>query len=548
MNRRALTAAVAAAALVVLAGCSSPGMRRIEQNVAAGHDDASARVAEARTQEREPYFEIVDELWIGTRSVADVRGPDLPAAFGEHAVFSRTYPVTLNIVAEHISTNHGIPVAVMPDALVAAQETSYDAVREMQNRSAMLGSNATGAATVAQGGNGAAGTFLVQYRGTLKGLLDQVTARTGTAWRYGPAGVQVFALDTRVFKIHALPIATTMSATVGNQATGGSSSGGGGGGGGGQSDGGSTNTLTSGNTTSLTAELDMFAGVSESVQKMLTSKGSMVATRGQNTITVTDTPASLDRVAALIEQLNFESGRQVALDVRVYAVERSAGEDYGIDWNMIYDTLNGRYNITALGTSEADIDASGMQVTVLDPTSRIADSSVLLRALSTQGDLSTVTTASLITLSGQSVPVQVGEETGYVQSSEQTVVPNVGVTTSRTVGVKPTGFSMQVMPILTTGDELLLQLHLNLSQLRALQTFGQDAGAVQVPIVDSRHTLQSVKLRTGQTLILSGFEQTASRADYRGIGSAKFAVAGGGRKGNERKTVLVITVTPRVMG
>lgn len=547
MNRRALTAAVAAAALVALAGCSSPGMRRIEQNVAAGHDDASARVAEARTQEREPYFEIVDELWIGTRSVADVRGPDLPATFGEHAVFSRTYPVTLNIVAEHISTNHGIPVSVMPDALVAAQETSYDAVREMQNRSATLGSNAAGAATGAQGGNGAAGTFLVQYRGTLKGLLDQVTARTGTAWRYGPTGVQVFALDTRVFKIHALPVATTMSATVGNQATGGSSSGSGGGGGG-ETDGGSTNVLTSGNTTSLNAELDLFAGVAESVQKMLTPKGSMVATRGQNTLTVTDTPASLDRVAALIEQLNYESGRQVALDVRVYAVERRAGEDYGIDWNMIYNTLNGRYNISALGSSDADIDSSGMQVTVIDPTSRIADSSVLLRALSTQGELSTVTTASLISLSGQSIPVQVGEETGYVQSSEQTVTPNVGVTTTRTVGVKPTGFSMQVMPILTTGDELLLQLHLNLSQLRALQTFGQDAGAVQVPIVDSRHMLQSVRLKTGQTLILSGFEQTTSRADYRGIGSAKFSAAGGGRKGDERRTVLVITVTPRVMG
>jgi type IVB pilus formation R64 PilN family outer membrane protein len=535
---------LAAALLTLTAACATPGMQRIETGIGDASSTASSSLTIARAQERLPYYEEVDEFWLGADSIEAVRGPALPEAFGEYLVFRRSYPVSLNVVAEHISTQYGLPVAVMPDAIQAAAETSYDPVRELQNRQQILAAGSSGAgAPGASGLEDSRGLFLVQYEGTLRGLLDNVTARTGTSWRYEDGRVRIFALETRVFRVQVIPGSTSLSATVSNQATGGSSSGGGGGEGGG-----SQNVLNSGNTTDMEATINRFQGVAESIQGMLTAKGRMVAAAGMNTVTVTDTPPALDRIAALVDELNADARRQVLLDVRVYAIEQSSGEDYGIDWSMVYRSLDGRYRIDALGRSDADIDNSGMLVTLMDPTSRIAGSQALVRALSTQGRLSNVTSAAVVTLSGTPVPVQVGEETGYVESSEQTVVPNVGVTTTRTVATVSTGFSMQLLPVLISSEELLLQLQLNLSQLRDLQQFGTDANAVQRPLKDSRQTMQSVRLKTGQTLVLSGFEQDSLRSDHRGIGSPGFQAAGGGRKGTERRTILVITVTPRVLG
>lgn len=534
--------ALLSALITLTAACATPGMQRIDTGIGEQHEQAREGLRAAAAQDRLPYYEELDEFWIGADSVDAVRGPSLPEQFGEYVVFRRAYPVSLNVIAEHVSTQYAVPVVVMPDAIEAAREASYDPVRELQTRQTQLASGTTGAAPVAAGGEDNRGLFLVGYEGPLKGLLDLVAARTGTSWRYEDGRVRIFALETRVFRIQVIPGSTTLTATVSNQATGGESQSGG------DQGSGSKSVLSSGNSTDMESTIDRFTGVAESITGMLTSKGKMVAAPGMNTVTVTDTPAALDRIGALVDALNADARRQVLLDVRVYAVEQQSGEDYGIDWEMVYRSLDGRYRIDALGLSDADIDSSGMAVTVIDPDSRISGSSALVRALSTQGRLSNVTSASVVTLSGTPVPVQVGEETGYVQSSEQSVVPNVGITTTRTVATIPTGFSMQLLPVLIDSEELLLQLQLNLSQLRALQQFGTDANAVQTPLVDSRQTLQSVRLRTGQTLILSGFEQENLRSDHQGIGSPKFQLAGGGRKGNERRTILVITVTPRVLG
>jgi hypothetical protein len=58
--------------------------------------------------------------------------------------------------------------------------------------------------------------------------------------------------------------------------------------------------------------------------------------------------------------------------------------------------------------------------------------------------------------------------------------------------------------------------------------------------------LQRVRVRSGDTLVLTGFEQSVNRSKDQGIGSSKNVLAGQ-QFANGKRVSIVIVVTPYVM-
>src|SRR5574340_1381199 len=52
------------------------------------------------------------------------------------------------------------------------------------------------------------------YKGTVRGLLDAVTARLGLSWRMKDGAAQIHYLDTRTFRYHAIPGSSSMDTSV----------------------------------------------------------------------------------------------------------------------------------------------------------------------------------------------------------------------------------------------------------------------------------------------------------------------------------------------
>jgi type IVB pilus formation R64 PilN family outer membrane protein len=478
---------------------------------------------------------------VGGDSIATGRDAALPKQFEQLVIFRRQWLVTLNDVAEFITSSYGLPVTVTQDAIESAEDVSYDAVDVMRRREQQL--QAGGAAQQQQEQeDGPKGPFQLQYEGNLRGFLDKAAARTGNYWRFENGRVVIFNRETRVFALDIQPGSASVSANVSSQAQNGEASGGGEEGGSGAS-----TQVTSGNSTQIEMEIDIFKTASESVAAMLGPKGKLVAAPSLGQLTVTDTPAVLDQVGSYIEQINAIATRQVVLDVRVYAVDTNRSDAMGIKWDLVWSSING--SASAVNGGNAIADASSLGLTVVNPSSPFNGSQLIFDALARQGNISTLTTARLATLSGNAVPVQVGEETGYLASSATTLVPNVGAQTTITPGTVNTGFSLVLVPTIVRGGEVLLQMQLNLSTLREIRKIGGANGdtAVEVPLVGSRQVLQRVKLRSGQTLVLSGFEQERLSADARGLGSPNFALLGGGKSADKGRSTLVVLVTPRVV-
>jgi type IVB pilus formation R64 PilN family outer membrane protein len=552
MRRSGILAA--ACGLTVLAGCATPGQRDIESRVGG----AEQRIDDVRTAHEtisEPYFEISNEIYIGGAGFTRRDPTTLDARLDEHVNFNRIYPVTLNGLAEFITTEYGVPVRITADAAEAAAQAVYDpgtAFLAAEEAAAQQGgsggiaypSNPSGATNIA--------AFVIQYEGALRGFLDLIAVRTGNGWRQDAGTITLFHRDTRTWAIHALPGASTINATISNQSAGGGAgsggggSGGGGGGGSGGS-GGAQSTLQGGNTTTTDAEINVFSAAADAIEQMLGPKGLIAKSAALGTVTVTDEAAVLDRVEAYVAQVNERVTRQVRMKVEVLSIELNTGESYGIDWNLVWESLSGRYAAVGNIAATALEGSNTVELSIVDPTDNYAGTSALVNALSRQGRVSIETSQVINTLSGQPAPVQVGAETSYLARRSIIALNDQQAQVSTELGTVSDGASITALPLVIGNNDILLQLQLNLNQLRDLRVVGSQNERLEAPQIDTRQTLQRVKIPSGGTMILSGFEQDRVRYDQRGIGTPKFQAAGGGSTGERRRTVLVVVVTANVV-
>lgn len=526
MNKGAITALVAM--MTMLAGCMAPLERKVETTMIVAEDEARTH-AEAQRSISESYLRDVPRIWVGGEPTPVRSVRTLPSVFSEAVTLKRDVPVTLQMVAELVSTHFDVPTRVTPDAVEAANTNAVDPLSESLGRGS------------------ANGAFLLQYQGSLKGVLDLATARTGTAWRYADGVVTIFHHDTRVFFVDAVPVTSTVDSNITNESEQGDQSGGGGGGGGGgtQVSGGAK--VASGQSASISGEFQAIESVAETIKGMLTKGGTMAVSKAANSITVTDTPVVLDRVGSVVETINQRLTRQVVLDVRVYQVELTTGENYGIDWDVIYQSLNGRYGITTHSVSEAVQGAQSLNLSIIDPTHKWNGTQLLVNALATQGNVAARTSAGLVTLSGHPVPVQVADQNYYVNSAGAVAVSNVGVQSTISLGSTTTGTTMQILPVILENNEVLLQVAVNLSSLRGMRTVESNGALAEAPNISSQQFMQAVKLQSGSTLVMSGFEQSSDSIKRRGMGAPRFWLAGGGANTEHGRRVLVITLTPKVI-
>jgi type IVB pilus formation R64 PilN family outer membrane protein len=502
-------------------------------------------------------------IWLG-KDVVKLGQPALPKIFYESAVFDETV-ASLAELAERIGVRTGLPVKVTPDALEVAETMRGGAAgpagagagaplpAHLPSRSAVPPppGGAGDARAVAGGRFARSADVRIYYaNGNLRGLLDTAAARFGVSWKYADGTIRFFHTESRTFQINTLPGDSTFNASVTSGAT--SNPGGGGGGGAGGATGtggggGATNGVTANNTqnTAVASKLSVYGSIESVIKAMLSSYGKVVISPATGSITVVDTPDTLDRVAAYIDNENKTLERQVVINVTVLSVSLNDSEDYGINWNLVYSTLRQKYGLTS--AVPVGLDATLFSAGIVGD-SRFAGSTAIIDALSKQGKVRRQTTASVITLNNQVVPLQVAKQTSYLQSSQTTVVPQVGTTTTLMPGTVTSGFNMSILPHVLANGTVLLQFSTDISALNAIREVQSGASKIETPEIDTRNFLQRVAMKSNETLIISGFEQTDDNLDRQGVGSARNVALGGGVKAASAKESIVILITPTTVG
>lgn len=460
---------------------------------------------------------------------------------------NRPGSITLAEVSAFISKRCRLPVVVTPDAQAMLAPTGGGKTEQLSGPVpapdpngmvplAALGGSPARAAPAVTGGTSLRGVF---WQGELGGLLDNVTTRLGLSWRYEQGRIAIFYLDTRTFPVMFMDSkasfgSKTVSGTTSSMGATGDSSGGG---------------LSGDSNTSQATEMEikssLYEDVTNTIKSMLTpGTGRMNLSAG--VLTVTDTPRVLEQIGRYLDDRNKELNRQVVLNVQVYSVEKRTQDQYGIDWNAVFNSGSVGLSLTNAFTG-ASSDALNGGISILD--GKGAGTKAFIKALSEQANVSVMTEASSMTTNLSAVPIQVALQQDYASNVTTENTANVGSSSSITKSTITTGFNTTVLPFLMPqSPKMQLQFAINMSDDPTMRTFTSDNTSVELMKTRLKTFTQRVIMQSGQTLVLSGYQSLNNTANRQGVGSFRFFGLGGGANGENNKTMLVILITPVILG
>lgn len=413
------------------------------------------------------------------------------------------------------------------------------------------GGNGGGAATdplailnaVAYRPGGIAGqdiVFSVDYTGTVKGALDLLAFKSNLFWKWENGEIVFFRKETKTFTIDALPGTNEFTAKVSSNRNTEESSDSGGGGVSNESE----------HKTSLEYKpKSLYAEVANEIGAIKSSDGVFAISEQTGTLTVTDTPKAIEKIEKYINGLNGIVNKQIAIRTEVYEVTSNDSDNYAMDMSLLYsgsktwgvDLINNGISETAAG--------SNLGMTLLKPNSKFAGSKAILNALSETGTVSLSTSNSVYTVNGQPVPVQVADEVHYLKKVSKT--ESSGQDSEPSFELEPgmviSGFSMSILPRITSTGDIMMQFAVDISKLNGIDEITVGDQMIQLPNRSTKNFVQRVNIRSGETLMLAGFERTENETSGQGPGSSMLWPVGGKIMGKQRKIQTVIVMTPYIM-
>ncbi|MDU9404904.1 PilN family type IVB pilus formation outer membrane protein [Pseudomonas sp. zfem004] len=504
--------------------------------------------------------------WVSTEPLVTRRG--LPFSLDRDIAYRPAGAVSISDVAQLITKETGLQVIVAPDALNpgilsskpsggsgSAARGPAPALPDPDSLAGLLPNGIAGAmpgnASSFDLGLSSGGLISgLNYTGKTSGLLNQVTSRLGLSWHYDRdlQGVRITYFDTRTFDVWTFGdeleiesiVKSGLLTSTGSGDSGSSSS-----------SGGASGESGSNQSTKSTYKTSLMSDIESNVKAMLSVQplGRLYLSRSTGTLTVSDRPEVLNRISAYLKDTNRSITRQVLFNVKVYEVNFTDSDQTAVNWSAVYKSISGKWGFgltnTVAGISTEAISASG---SILDTSSSPwAGSKAVVQALSEQGRVSEVRSPSVTTLNLQPAPIQIGNVQSYVASSSTTTTASVGSSTSLTPATITSGFNMMLLPKLLDKENMLLMITLSISSKPIFKDFESNDSKVQTTDYDTKNVAPKVRLRSGETLILTGFDENGDDARKSGVGSASFFGLGGGRTRSTTHSALVVLVTPIVL-
>ena len=537
-----LLSIVALAALTIgLAACDNH-VKEVEDNVQTVLDEAEVYVEQAKIPYKPEPIDTVtmkEDIWLGQDSFKIAGGESFPLALEapDALTVSFSEPIKLVDLVADLREMTGLKFSL--DELRANNELPDEA-------------------------------FQLNYTGSLSGLLDYISHKYSIWWKNRKGQVSFYKMETRVFSIYALPVDSTMSASLSGTPT--------------SSDSSSSQTTLS---MSTNVALDFWNKVEEGITQVKGDQGVMSVDRTSGSITVTAPPFVMQKIARYVQTLNEKMSRQVAISVKVLQVALENQDQYGLNLQAIFQ--NKTLSVATAPVFTPTEAVGTLTMTLIDATSKWNNSESIIQAISTQGKTSLVTSTSVTTLNNKVAPVQVTTQENYV---EKTTIQkdnydsgNGSTSVEMDTSTLNYGFTMEILPRILDNGRLIMLFSMTLTDLISLTTFSSagtdpttqntcttdsdcasgtcnttthtcsststsgdtETTVVQLPKMQTRGFVQEIAMRSGSTLVLTGFETVQNKTDTSGVGKPRISILGGKAYSTQVRNVLVILLTPEIL-
>lgn len=524
------------AKLFLLHGLGLASGCAIDERVAANRDatkstarelqQISDRFQQITKQQRTPSSEHrINKPWVSGQAIALAPEVNLPKALRADVktlLIFRKKSASLPEIGQRIALATGIPVRVLPEALLAA----HFFMPRLQN--------------VSVGSGAAPSTEALMPMGTrpLSEVLDLVAAIHDVQWRYTGKAIEFFRTQTRVFDIRALTLAASTQMQLGRA--------------GGQTAGGFD---SSAQTTLAMSGQPILDEIRQRVESFMTQAGTIAAQPGSlSSIVVTDTPSALDAIATYLDDVNRTMTQRVRLVFEEMTVIRTQAHDQGIDWSLavaaeLADLTSGTSSLSGTAPVLGAISAAV-------PGIKGVSTSVLARAVSKYADIRRHTTVPVVTLNRRPVTHAVRSTFTYVDQIQSVGVikkedgrsslPGIAVSQKR----ETVGAFLTLVPDIQINGQVLLSVAYDNTTASPLETltFGGPEQSLQVQQLNlqGNGTVQQVALFPGRPTLIAGFEQRGDESQQARLSPDAPRLLGGSDKVDYRKSITLIFVTAQV--
>lgn len=526
---------LAIASLTVLAGCSA--IEKAENRMAEDKKEtlalslAGEKKVIAGTSSTTDGFKRVNRNWVNPVPLAKIPKKDaLPPLFSKPVAV--TMPGTVSAVEVLSELQRSSNVSFKLDKDVYNTTITTAKVLTSQNNS---------------GSETKVAPLLISdfvFQGTLEDALNLFASKSNLSWKWNGSYVEVFKFESVTYNISALAgsvdtkssvnlagdTSKEMASTTGSQASA---------------------SASGGNTSGVTrnAKMAIWEEVKTNVLSQMSPDGTLSVAEAMGTITVRDTPFAHLKIAKSVEDMNNRLVGQIHLNVDIYEVSIKDEDNVSVDWNLAWNSASGKnsMNFNALGGG-ANV-SNNVSFGIMD--GQFKGTSVVLGALSTLGRATVLNSFSITTLSGQPAPLAINRNIGYLQEmSADTTGSGSDATTKYTMtpGNISAGININVKPMILADNQMLLEYVMNLSDLEQLRTVTSpdNSSMIELPTTNAKSASQIATLKSGQTLIMSGFKQKKANITNSGLGHNKNFLMGGKNNGGVEDTYLVVTVTPYI--
>jgi len=237
-------------------------------------------------------------------------------------------------------------------------------------------------------------------------------------------------------------------------------------------------------------------------------------------VTITGTAKQVRRVAKYIETLTKQIKSQVLIDVKILTVTFDNSHTTGVDWTQLYGLQN--FTIDALSLDEKNLakltnDKTGIsdfewtegrnpnKVTAVQSKMHATIGEVV-KFLKTQGDVRSVSSPRIMTLSNQPALISVGKELFYKLKTSSKIDGDTAE--GETIDSVFAGILLDITPEIDGRG--MVTLKINPSITETLTPITSDGTRTMPPDLVRRQIASVIKVQDGNHAILGGLISTTT--------------------------------------